>query len=63
LNKSVEKVIDTIRIRRGSAEPAPAETADATIPEGSEIVADVPQLHLAASVAEASEGPDGSADR
>jgi hypothetical protein len=63
LNKSVENVIDTIRGRRESAEPTPTETADATIPEASEIVADVPQLHLAATVAEASEGPDGSAGR
>jgi hypothetical protein len=55
LNKSVEKVIDTIRVRRESAGPAPSETADATIPEGSEIAADIPQLHLAAAVAKASE--------
>jgi hypothetical protein len=55
LNKSVEKVIDTIRVRRESVGPAPSETSDATIPEGSEITADVPQLHLAATVAKASE--------
>jgi hypothetical protein len=55
LNKSVENVIDTIRGRRESAEPAPTETVDATIAEASEIVADIPQLHLAATVAKASE--------
>jgi hypothetical protein len=52
---SVEKVIDTSRGRRESAEPTLTKTADETIPEASEIGADVPQLHLAATVVKASE--------
>jgi hypothetical protein len=59
LMRSVEKVIDTIRGRRGPAAPPadPPQTAAAgaapTPPPAAASKDDVPQLHLAATVAAA----------